>query len=174
MAKKVKSTLYISEDKREMIRRSGLSIEAFCDKLFDMYYRFNIYKWKDGYFSIDYFRVCFLPAETLNLILDHFDKDGLYKTGLAAGKQLRSTMEKGFDLNIKLDDKSSKKILDDITKFSGWGCFTMKSDMIIITNPIFTKPHFIQGYLEGLMGVKLTLFEAYQDRVSFKINSNPN
>jgi len=176
MGKKVKSTLYISEDKREKIRRSGLSMEEYCNRLFEMYERFSMDKWKDGIFCIEYFRVCMLRAETLNLILDHFDDESLYKTGIDVGKQLRSALERGFKHHIKIDDEFKTKMIDYFNQFSGWGYFTLENDMIIITMPLFTKPYFIQGYIEGLMNAKLTLIEAHPDRMCFQISNytDPN
>lgn len=46
----------------------------------------------------------------------------------------------------------------------------MENEAIIITTPVFTKPHFIQGYLESLYELNLTVIESYPDRMAFKIN----
>ena len=49
VSKKVKSTLYITKDKREKIRQSGLSIEEYCNRLFEIQEKFNVANWKDGF-----------------------------------------------------------------------------------------------------------------------------
>lgn len=178
MAKKVKSTLYIAEDKREKIRCSGLSLEEYINRMYEMYEKFCLDKWNDGYFRIKYFRVCFLRAETLNLILDHLEDETLLEIGREVGEKLRLTVEDSFKHRVH-SMKESEMIEDHLkylNDFRGWGCFTLENEMIIITMPIFTKPYLIQGYLEGILNHKLTVIEAYPNRMSFKINnySNPS
>jgi len=169
MVGKVKATLFISEEKREKIRNSGLSLEEYFDRLYEMHERFSMDKWNDGYFSLGYFRVCLLRAETLNLLLTHFGDKDLYKVGREVGEQLRSTITNGFNHYIQLDDESKKEMISNLNRFSGWGHFNLENETIIITMPFFTKPFFIQGYIEGLLNVKLAIIESYPDRMAFKI-----
>lgn len=168
MVSKVKSTLYIAEEKREKIRRSGLSMEEYINRLFEMYERLSMDKWRDGYFCIEYFRVCLLRAETLNVILDHFGDEDLYKVGRKVGEQLHLTITT-VKHRINLDDEYKVKMIGYLNQFSGWGHFTLDDETIIITMPFFTKPFFVQGYIEGLLNAKLTIIESYPDRMTFKI-----
>lgn len=168
MAKRVKATLYISEDKREKIRRSGLSLEAYFNRLWEKHDRFCMDRWREGGFWIKDFRVCLIRAEAINFILDNLEEDSLGKIGREAGEKLRSTMEVGYD--FRLDDESKSKMVEYLNEFSGWGNFTLRKDAIIIKTPVFNKPHFIKGYLEGLFNLSLTLIESYPDRMAFKIS----
>ena len=169
MGDKVKASLYISKDTRERIRRSGLSLEEYFNRLYEMHERFSMDKWRDGYFYIEYFRVCLLRAETLNLILDHFDDNGLYKTGRKVGEELRFTIENGFKHYITSDDEIKVKLIDYFNQFSGWGQFTLENNLIIITMPLFTRPQFLQGYIEGIFNLQLSIIESHPNRIVFKI-----
>jgi hypothetical protein len=62
-----------------------------------------------------------------------------------------------------------KTILERQNAFTGWGFYTLEEHMIIVTTPIFTKPYFLQGYLEGLLNLKLTILESVPDRFVYKI-----
>jgi len=48
--------------------------------------------------------------------------------------------------------------------------FTLNKDTIIIIAPIFTKPHFLQGFLEGTLNLKLTTLESNQTRTIYTID----
>ena len=167
MSKKIKATLFISDDKREEIRRTGLSLEDYFNRIYDTYKRFSMDKWEEGAFWIGLLRVCLLRVETLNLILDQFEDEDLLEVGRSAGHMRNSIMK--YKSNLQpVDEESRRKILESIN-YCGWGNHNMKNNTIIITMPIFTKPYFIQGYLESLLNLKLTLIEAHPDRISFKI-----
>ena len=164
MAKKIKATLFISEDKREKIRRSGLSMEEYFNRLYEMHERLNMDRWVNGCFWIKYLRVCFLRAETLNLILDHLDDETLLKIGREAGKNHQNSLKYGID---PLDDESPERMLEHLSAASGWGDFILDNGAIIILTPVFTKPFFLRGYLEGALNLKLTLIESHPDRMIF-------
>ena len=167
---KIKATLFISKDKREKIRRSGLSLEEYFKRLYEAHERFNMDRWTDGCFWIRQFRVCLLRSEMLNSMLDHIDKDTLRKFGVEIGEKARSCFEYGFELD-PVNDISRRKILEVWNDLSGWGDFTMENGRIIIKMPIFTKPLFLQGYLEGALNLKLTLIDSHPDRITLKVNS---
>jgi len=42
----------------------------------------------------------------------------------------------------------------------------------MITAPIFTKPHFLQGFLEGTLNLNLTTLESNQTRTIYTIDNN--
>ncbi|MCW3991433.1 MAG: hypothetical protein NWE79_01900 [Candidatus Bathyarchaeota archaeon] len=167
MVKKVKASLYISEDRREKIRRSGLSLEEYFNRLWEKHERFTMDKWNDGGFWINFYRVCFLRAETLNFIFDQFEEESLLKIGREVGERQRSTMEAGLVFNT--DEDSRLKMIEFMVDHCGWGHFTWENESIIITMPIFAKPHFIKGYLEGIFNIKLALIESYPNRIVFKV-----
>ena len=173
MVKKVKSTLFISEDKRKKIRDSGLTMEEYFNRLYETYERFSMDKWEEGSFWIGLFRVCMLRVETLNLILNQLEDEDLLKIGRSAGDMRNSIMK--YNSNLEpVNEESRRKILESLNFFCGWGNHNMKKDTIIITMPIFTKPCFIQGYLESLLNLKLTLIESHPDRMAFKITHQTN
>ena len=171
MMKKIKATLFISEDNRDKIRRSGLSLEKYFNRLYEMHERFDMDRWVEGHFWIRYFRVCFLMSETLNMILEHFDDEALMKLGREAGMDLQKGFKYGFDLE-PVDDESREEILEFLSSIIGWGKFILENKAIIILDPLFTKPFFVQGYLEGALNLKLSLAESYPDRIVFKILVN--
>ena len=129
-------------------------------------------RWDNGSFWIEFFRVCFLRAETLNFILDYFEDESLLNIGREIGEKLHSTMENSVNFPINCDTK--QQMIGYLNKFSGWGWFSLENNAIIITMPIFTKPHLIQGYLEGLFHLNLTLLESHPDRMAFKISQKPH
>ena len=168
MAKKIKATLFISEDKREKIRRSGLSLEAYFNRMYDMFERFTMDRWIDGCFWINIFRVSLICSETFNFILDHFNEETLLRVGREVGENIQQIFKYGFDLE-PVDDTSQRKILEHLSAISGWGNFAFESRAIIIKNPIFNKPFFLQGYLESTLNLKLKLIESNPDRMIFNI-----
>ena len=169
MTKKVKATLYIPEDVREKIRRTGLSLEEYFNRLYDKYEKLSLDKWRDGVFTIrGYFRVSLLRAETLNLILNKFEDEELVNLGRELGKKLRLSIEANFKRFFAPDENFELEMLNHLNNYSGWGYFTLENDSIVITMPIFTKPHLLRGYLEGLLNLTLTPLESYPDRIIFK------
>ena len=51
----------------------------------------------DGYFRTNYFRICFLRAETLSLIFDHLEDEKLYEMGREVGEKLPLNIEDGLE-----------------------------------------------------------------------------
>ena len=168
MAKKIKATLFISEDKREKIRRSGLSLEEYFNRLYDTYERFTMDKWIEGSYWIKIFRVGLICSETLNFILDHFDDETLLRIGREVGKNIQNCFKYGFDLE-PVDDISQRKMVEQLSAISGWGNFALENGILIIKNPIFNKPFYLQGYLEGSLNLKLKLIESHPDRMAFNV-----
>lgn len=168
MAKKIKATLFISDDKRDKIRHSGLTLEEYFKRLFEIHERFTTDRWTEGCFWIKSFRVCFLRSETLNMLLERFDDDTLLRIGREAGEKLQNSLKYGFDLE-PVDDESREKIFEHFGAVSGWGKFILDDWAIIILTPVFTRPFFIQGYLEGALNLELMLVESQPDRMVFNI-----
>ena len=168
MVKRVKATLYISEDKREEIRRSGMTLEEYFNKLYYTYKMYSMDKWGEGDIWIGNYRVCLLRAETLNLLLDEYEEKELLDMGRSTGEESRAIMK--YYRNLEPVDRDSRlKMNENLNDFSGWGNFKMNNNTILIAKPIFTKPYFLQGYLESLLNLKLKLIESYPDRIAFKI-----
>ena len=168
MEKKIKATLFILEDKREKIRRSGLTLEEYFNRLYDMFERFTMDRWTDGCFWIKYFRVCFISSETLNSILDHFDDETLLEIGREVGEEIQLGFKYGFNIE-PVDYTSKREMVERFSAFTGWGNFTLEDEVIIIQNPIFKKPFFLQGYLEGSLNLKLKLIESQPEQMTFNV-----
>lgn len=167
-SKKVKSTLYITRDKREKIRQSGLSIEAYINQQFELQENFNIANWKNGFFKINYFRIGLFRAETINSIINYIDDEKVCELGKKIGEKLRRIVDNGI-MKILRDENLNRRIIEQQNIFTGWGLYTLEENMIIVTTPIFTRPYFLQGYLEGLLNLKLTILESVPDRFVYKI-----
>ena len=165
MVKKIKATLFISEDKRDKIRHSGLSLEEYFNRLYEMHERFDMDRWGEGRFWIKYFRVCLIRSETLNMILDNFDDKTLMEIGREAGENLQKSLRYGFDQIVE----SKEKILEHLSAVSGWGDFILENEAIIVLTPVFTNSFFLQGYLESLLNLKLKLIESHPDRIVFNM-----
>ena len=71
--------------------------------------------------------------------------------------------------SIVQDGDIKERIIKRQNMYTGWGHYVLEENMIIIITPIFTKPYFLQGYLEGLLKVKLTILESVPDRFVYKI-----
>ena len=168
MVKKIKATLFISEDKREKIRRSGLSLEEYFNRIYETHERFDMDRWTAGCFWMKYDRVCLLRSETLNRILDHFDDETLIKLGREVGEKLQKSLKYSFKLEA-IDDEAQEKILEHLNAVTGWGNFILENRSIFILTPVFTNPFFIQGYIEGILNLELKLVESHPDRVTFNI-----
>ena len=166
--KKVKATLYISEDKREAIRSSGLSLEEYFNRIYDTHQRFGMDRWDEGVFKAEYFRVCLLRAETLNSITDRFKDEEIYEVGKEIGEKFRYTWKNSLKHHFTSADRPERQMVNFLNRFTGWGNFTFEGDTIIITQPVFNKPYFLQGYLEGLLNCKQTLVESLPDRLVFQ------
>ena len=90
MSKKVKATLYISTEKREKIKRSGLSLEEYCNKIYNAYENFHMDTWNNGSFMMDYE----LPYSIIGKIYD------------------KLKLEKEFTNNVDEGLETAKKIVE--------------------------------------------------------------
>lgn len=102
------------------------------------------------------------------MLLERFDDDTLLRIGREAGEKLQNSLKYGFDLE-PVDDESREKIFEHFGAVSGWGKFILDDWAIIILTPVFTRPFFIQGYLEGALNLELMLVESQPDRMVFNI-----
>ena len=107
-------------------------------------------------------------AETINFIINQMDDKTNRESGKKVGENLRSIVENGI-MKILRDGDIRKRIIERQNMITGWGHSTLEENLIIVTTPIFTKPYFLQGYLEGLLNLKLTILESVPDRCVYKI-----
>jgi len=168
MSKKIKGTLKVSQEIREKIYLTGLTLEEYFNRIYNQRQSFDMDRWTEGTFWIQHFRVCLFSAETLNHILNHLPDQTLHKIGREAGQALRTTTEKAFPQ--KLEELSKTRFIEPLAAYTGWGKFTTNNNTIITTTPIFTKPHFLQGYLEGTLNLNLTTLETNQTRTILTID----
>lgn len=169
MKERIKATLFISRDKREKIRKTGLSLEEYFNRLYDMFELFSMDEWSEGCFWIKYIRHCLIQADTFNLILNHFDDETLSSIGREVGENVKKTYQHAF-YNGPSDDVVN--LLKKISLLNGWGSFIVKNNVIAVKNPVFNKTSFLQGYLEGILQLELKLNEAHPDRAVFKIQDS--
>lgn len=166
MREKIKATLFISRDKREKIRKTGLSLEEFFNRFYDMFELYSMDEWSDGCFWIKYIRHCLIQADTFNFILDHFDDETLSRIGREVGENVKKAYQQVFHaepLNYPLN------LLKNLSLLSGWGSFILENNVVAVKNPVFKKMSFLHGYLEGILQLELKLDEAHPDRAVFKI-----
>ena len=140
--KKVKTTLFVSKDVREKIKKTGLSLEEYFEKIFKQHEMFSMEKWKDGVFTTGFIRICLLRSETINLILDQINEDRLLKVAREIGSSMRQVGK------TYLDIETTEELLDAENRLSGWGLFSIVKNTIVINRPITHKTRFLQGYLE--------------------------
>ena len=141
MDKKIKGTLKVSQEIREKIRLTGLTLEEYFNRIYNQRQSFDMDRWTEGTFWIQHFRICLFSAETLNHILNQLPEETLHKIGREAGQALRSTIEKAFPQ--KLEELSKTRFVEHLNTYAGWGKFTLNNNTIITTTPIFSKPHLL-------------------------------
>ena len=166
--KKVKATLYISEDKREMIRRSGRSLEEYFNHLYEDHVRFSMDKWSDGAFWVGYLRVCLFRAETVNMIISRLENDAVVDVGFKVGMDEKTYVM--FDCDLEpVDDESRLRMLERVNSLYGWGLFTLRNSVVIVSQPVFSGHYFFQGFLEGYLDLELHPLESFPDRLTFQV-----
>jgi len=165
--RKVRATLFLSEDRRENIRNSGLSLEEFFNRVMDRYEYYSLDKWEEGSFWINQYRVGLFMSETINYCFSQFEDRKLYEAGQEMGRMARVSLR--YEEGEVIKQASTQHILDDLNKLFGWGYFTAENDRIVMTNPIFSSPYFIYGFLEGLLRIKLNIVESFSSRIMFDI-----
>jgi hypothetical protein len=170
--RKVRATLFLSEERREKIRNSGLSLEEFFNRVMDRYEYYSLDRWEEGSFWINQYRVGLFMSETINFCFSQFEDRKLYEAGQEMGRMARVSLR--YEESDLLEQASTQKILNDLSKLFGWGFFTIENDKIIITKPIFSSPYFIYGFLEGLLKVKLNIIESFNYKIVLEVQKETN
>jgi GAF domain len=165
--RKVRATLFLSEERRKNIRNSGLSLEEFFNRVMDRYEYYSLDKWEEGSFWINQYRVGLFMSETINFCFSQFEDRKLYEAGQEMGRMSRVSLR--YEENDVTEQASTQRILDDLNNLFGWGYFTVENDKIVLTNPIFSSPYFIYGFLEGLLKIKLNIVESFSSRIMFDV-----
>ena len=167
-AEKVKTTLFLSEEDRETVRRSGKTVEHFFGELMRLYRLLTMDRWSEGSFYHGYIRVCFLRAETLNYLLENSKFEDLRSVGREHGEKMLLAFKYAFDWEVA-DPKNRERLTQTFNMRIGWGQVRLNKHTVVVENPIFSKPDFLMGYLEALLNLDLELAEAYNDRHVFLI-----
>jgi len=165
---RVKASLYLSDEVREKIRATGLTLEDYFNRMYKTYTSFDMDRWVEGAFWKQYFRVAVFTSETLNSVLGRLDDDAQYRAGLEAGTDVRTGAS--IRENVTPEELPREDLIRDFNDYCGWGKLIMRNESaIMITQPFFEKPHFAKGYLEGMLGIKLQIVEASHTRVTYRV-----
>jgi len=167
-AEKVKTTLFLSEEDRETVRRSGKTVEHFFGELMSLYRLLTMDRWSEGVFYHGYIRVCFLRAENLNFLIENLKIEDLRSVGRKVGEKTFPVAKHYLGWDSR-DPKNRQRFVQAFNMVLGWGRLQSGDHMIVVEKPIINKPEFLMGYLEAVLNLDLEWVEAYPDRQVFLI-----
>jgi hypothetical protein len=167
---RTKSTIFLTPSHRELITRSGKTVQKFFEDLLDFYLTYDVGSWKEGHLLRRQARYVFMRAEALDTICRALPDphDPAKKLGERAKLRLLSI----WDIDPR-KERNRKKALGRLTRL-GWGIFTAQSpDKIVVESPAISNESFLRGYVEGILCLQLKTLQATRDRMIFKIEKAP-
>lgn len=123
----------------------------------------NVRSRKDNseHFENNFQRVCVVRVDTLNFLLSEL-KISSYKAGLHVGFMAAKVLKKrGIEPSHQ---KNWSKVLREKSRYAGWGKISTTTNNEIVVHQPCLNVKFLQGYLEGLLGVRLKIIK--NDQVS--------
>lgn len=154
-----RTTIILEEEERRYIdklieegREPG--IKPLISKMLDVYRSMGIYDWKyPGEYYAGVSRVAFINVEFINILLQFIPEEKWQEVGRKIGEAAKISMEASLDL-LATDHEKWQEVFKRL-RVQGFGDFYVRDKYLVIKTPFISNHKFLDGFLEGLLGVKL-------------------
>ncbi len=154
----------------ELVRdRVGRSRAQIIEDAVRWFLEFTVHKWNERGIYVNEFRVAFEPESLTSLFFAGLTPRDQYELGQTAGTQ--SPVADAIRLFHSKDvhTPEGRALALQMLQGQGWGAMKLHNGLIVIGSP-FYPPHFLQGYLEALLGLKLELVDTnVKENVALRI-----
>jgi len=122
--------------------------------MLDVYRSMMIYDWKyPGEYYCGISRVAFINVEFIDTLLKFIPKEKWREVGRQAGEAARVSME--ASINIETANREKWPEVFKRLRVQGFGDFYLRDKYVIVRTPFINNPEVWDGFLEGLLGVRL-------------------
>lgn len=154
-----RTTIILDEEERRYIdklieegREPG--IKPLISKMLDVYRNMSIYDWKyPGEYYSGVSRVAFINVEFINIMLQFISEEKWQEVGQKIGEAAKISMEASLDLQTT--DREKWLEVFKRLRVQGFGDFYLRARYVVIKTPFIGNHKFLNGFLEGLLGVQL-------------------
>jgi len=154
-----RTTIILDEEERRYIdklieegREPG--IKPLISKMLDVYRSMSIYDWKyPGEYYSGVSRVAFINVEFINIMLQFIPEEKWREVGQRLGEAAKISMEASLDLQTTDREKWSEVFKR--LRVQGFGDFYVRDKYVVIKTPFISNHRLLNGFLEGLLGVRL-------------------
>jgi hypothetical protein len=154
-----RTTIILDADERRYIdklidegREPG--IKPLISKMLDVYRSMGIYDWKyPGEYYSGLSRVAFINVEFIDILLQSMPEEKWKEVGQRIGEAAGISMEASLDLQAR-DEERWQEVFKRL-RVQGYGDFYVRDKYLVIKTPFIGNYRFLEGFLEGLLGVKL-------------------
>lgn len=154
-----RTTIILEKEEREFIDkliREGKEpgIKPLISKMLDVYRSMMIYDWRfPGEYYCGISRIAFLNIELVNILIQNIPKEKWKEIGRKMGEATRVSME--ATLGIQTSNSEKWQEVFKRLRIQGFGDFYLKDKYLLIKAPFISEPEIWEGFLEGLLSVKL-------------------
>ena len=154
-----RTTIILDEEERRYIdklieegREPG--IKPLISKMLHVYRSMSIYDWKyPGEYYSGVSRVAFINVEFINIMLQFISDEKWQEVGQKIGEAAKISMEASLDLQTA--DREKWLEVFKRLRVQGFGDFYLRARYVVIKTPFISNHKFLNGFLEGLLGVQL-------------------
>jgi hypothetical protein len=154
-----RTTIILDEEERRYIdklieegREPG--IKPLISKMLDVYRSMGIYDWKyPGEYYSGVSRVAFINVEFINILLQFIPEEKWQETGQKIGDAARISLEASLDLQAT-NQEEWPEVFKRL-RVQGFGDFYVRDKYVVIKTPFISNHKFLNGFLEGLLGIQL-------------------
>ena len=154
-----RTTIILDEEERRYIdklieegREPG--IKPLISKMLDVYRSMSIYDWKyPGEYYSGVSRVAFINVEFINIMLQFISEEKWREVGQKIGEAAKIAME--ASLGLQPTDREKWPEVFKRLRVQGFGDFYVRDKYAVIKTPFIGNHEFLNGFLEGLLGVQL-------------------
>ncbi len=154
-----RTTIILEKEEREFIDnliKEGKEpgIKPLISKMLDVYRSMMIYDWRfPGEYYCGISRIAFLNIELVNILIQNIPKEKWKEIGRKMGEATKVSME--ATLGIQTSNPEKWQEVFKRLRIQGFGDFYLKDKYLLIKAPFISEPEIWEGFLEGLLNVKL-------------------
>jgi len=130
----------------------------------EAYRKFTMHEWQDSYYYIRGFRYGWVSKRALEELLKDLTDEQAYEAGKRAGRIFRDCCSGTLNFDTT-DKKNWTRTLQTIIEY-GWGQIQLYENRVVVQRPFLSK-RLLRGYLEEILGVKLTEVKTEEDIAIF-------
>jgi len=130
----------------------------------EAYRKFTMHEWQDSYYHIRGFRYGFVSRRALEELLKDLADEQAYEAGKRAGRILKDCCLATLNFDTT-DEKNWTRAFQIIIEY-GWGQIQFDEHRIVVQRPFLSK-RVLRGYLEAVLGVRLSEVNTEEDMAIF-------